>query len=177
MMREQRAGTLTRLKQAAATARPLSCRLHQIHNRTLMSTEAAPPKPTRIAPIVTLDAKFFWDAADREEFLGEKCGDCQQFRFPPRPMCPHCHSLKREEIKLSGYGTVHGWTIPRHPPPFGFKQAPIVVIVQLAEGIRMVSNLVGVAYDDVKQDMPVEVAFEPTMGNHKVPVFRARSSQ
>lgn len=175
MMREQRVGSLTRLKQAAATTRPLSCGLLAISHRTLMSTEAAPPKPTRIAPIVTLDAKFFWDASDREEFLGEKCGDCQQFRFPPRPMCPHCHSLKREEVKLSGYGTVHGWTIPRHPPPFGFKEAPIVVIVQLEEGIRMVSNLVGVAYEDVKQDMPVEVAFEPTMNNHKVPVFRKRA--
>ncbi|MCC2655036.1 MAG: Zn-ribbon OB-fold protein [Panacagrimonas sp.] len=136
----------------------------------------APPKPTRIAPIVTLDAKFFWDAADRGEFLGERCGQCKAFRFPPRPMCPHCHSLTREEVKLSGHGTVHGWTIPRHPPPFGFKEAPIVVIVQLDEGFRMVSNLVGVAYHDVRQDMPVEVDFEPTMGNHKVPVFRPRSA-
>jgi uncharacterized OB-fold protein len=133
----------------------------------------AAPKPTRIAPIVTLDAKFFWDAADREEFLGEKCGDCQRFRFPPRPMCPHCHSLKREEVPLSGYGTVAGWTIPRHPPPFGFKEAPIVAIIELEEGIRMVSNLVGVGYDEVRQDMAVEVCFEPTMNNHKVPVFRA----
>jgi len=75
-------------------------------------------------------------------------------------------------VKLSGRGTVHGWTIPRHPPPFGFKEAPIVAIIQLEEGIRFVSNLVGVAYDAVHQDMPVEVTFEPTMNNHKVPVFR-----
>ena len=136
----------------------------------------AAPKPSRIAPIVTLDAKFFWDAADRGEFLGERCGECQQFRFPPRPMCPHCHSLKRDEVKLSGRGTVHGWTIPRHPHPFGFKEAPIVVIVQLEEGIRFVSNLVDVPYDQVRQDMAVQVDFEATMGNHKVPVFRARSS-
>ena len=135
----------------------------------------AAPKPTRIAPIVTLDAKFFWDAADRGEFLGERCAECRQFRFPPRPMCPNCHSLKREEVKLSGRGTVHGWTIPRHPAPFGFKEAPVVVIVQLDEGIRIVSNLVGVPYSEVRQDMQVEVDFEATMGNHKVPVFRARS--
>ena len=56
----------------------------------------APPKPTRIAPIVTPDAKFFWDAADQEQFLGQKCSDCGRFRFPPRPMCPHCHSVRRE---------------------------------------------------------------------------------
>lgn len=141
------------------------------------NTSAAPAKPTRIAPIMTLDAKFFWDGADREEFLGQRCGDCQRFRFPPGPMCPHCHSLRREEVPLSGYGTVHGWTIPRHPAPFGFKEAPIVIIVQLAEGLRMVSNLVGVAYEDVRQDMEVEVCFEPTMNNHKVPVFRPRAKK
>jgi len=132
----------------------------------------AAPKPTRIAPIVTLDAKTFWEAADREEFIGQKCGDCGKFVFPPRPMCPHCHSLNRQDVKLSGKGTVHSWTIPRHPHPFGFKESPIVAVIQLAEGTRMVSNLVGVGYDEVKQDMEVEVTFEPTMNNHKVPVFR-----
>ena len=141
-----------------------------------MSTNdpAAPaaPKPTRLAPIVTLDAKFFWDGADKEEFLGEQCGDCNKLRFPPRPMCPHCHSVKRNYIKLSGRGKVYSWIIPRHPAPFGFKESPIAATVELEEGFRLVTNLYGVEFKDVKVDMPVEVFFEPTMGNHKVPVFR-----
>ena len=135
----------------------------------------AAPKPTRIAPIVTTDAKFFWDAADRGEFLGQKCGDCAKFTFPPRPMCPHCHSLKREEVKLSGYGTVHAWCVPHHPPPFGFREPPIVAVIELQEGIRFVSNVVGVPVEQMKNDMPVEVTFEPTMNDHKVPVFRPRA--
>ncbi|NKF20893.1 Zn-ribbon domain-containing OB-fold protein [Solimonas marina] len=139
--------------------------------------QAAPAadKPTRIPPIVTLDAKFFWDGADQEQLLGEKCGDCGLFVFPPRPMCPQCFSLKRQHVPLSGRGVVRGWTIPRHPPPFGFKEAPIVAIVELEEGIRMVSNVVGIAPDAMEQDLPVEVTFEPTMKDHKVPVFRPRS--
>lgn len=142
-----------------------------------MSTEpAAPPKPTRIAPIVTPDAKSFWEAADREQFVGQKCGDCGIFTFPPRPMCPHCHSLKRLEVPLSGRGTVHAWTVPRHPHPFGFKEAPVVAVIQLEEGTRMVSNVVGVAPEDMRMDMPVEVMFEDTMNKHKVPVFRPRSA-
>ncbi len=136
---------------------------------------AAAPKPTRIAPIVTPDATSFWAAADEEKFVGQKCGDCGKFTFPPRPMCPHCHSLKREEVELSGYGTVHSWTIPRHPHPFGFKEAPVVAVIQLDEGIRMVSNVIGVAPEDVKMDMVVEVTFDATMNNHKVPVFRPRT--
>ncbi len=91
-------------------------------------------------------------------------------------MCPHCHSLKRLEVPLSGRGTVHAWTVPRHPHPFGFKEAPVVAVIQLEEGTRMVSNVVGVAPEDMRMDMPVEVMFEDTMNKHKVPVFRPRSA-
>ena len=141
------------------------------------SEPAAPaaPKPTRLAPIVTLDAKFFWDAADKGEFVGEKCGDCGKLRFPPRPMCPHCHSVKQEVVKLSGRGTVYSWILPRHPMPFGFKEAPIVAVIELEEGYRLVSNLYGIEFKDVKPGLPVEVFFEPTIGNHQVPVFRPRA--
>lgn len=139
------------------------------------SAVPAAPKPTRLAPIVTLDAKFFWDAADKGEFVGEKCGDCGKLRFPPRPMCPHCHSVKHEVVQLSGRGTVYSWILPRHPMPFGFKESPIVATVELEEGYRLVSNLYGVDFKDVQAGLPVEVFFEPTMGNHKVPVFRPRA--
>ena len=135
-------------------------------------TSAAPAKPTRLAPIVSLDAKFFWDAADKGELVGERCVDCGKYRFPPRPMCPHCHSLKREVVKLSGRGSVYSWIQPRHPMPFGFTEAPIVALVELEEGFRFVSNLYGIALDEVKPGMPVEVYFVPTQGNHQVPVFR-----
>src|SRR3546814_6485371 len=67
-----------------------------------LPTAPTAPKPTRIPPIVTLDAKFFWDGADQEQFLGQKCGDCGLFTFPPRPMCPQCFSLNRKEVPLSG---------------------------------------------------------------------------
>ena len=133
-------------------------------------TDAA--KPTRIPPIVTPDAKFFWDGADRGEFLGQKCGDCDRFVFPPRPMCPFCHSLDRLTVPLSGRGTVHAWTIPRHPAPFGFKEPPVVAVIELEEGIRFVSNVIGVKPGDMVMDMPVEVTFEATMKEHQVPVFR-----
>lgn len=136
------------------------------------TTETPPPKPTRLAPIVTPDAKFFWDAADQEQFVGQRCGDCKRYRFPPRPMCPNCFSVKQEVVALSGRGTVYTWVVPRHPMPFGFKESPIVATVELEEGYRLVSNLVGIGHEDVKPGMKVEVCFEPTMNHHKVPVFR-----
>jgi uncharacterized OB-fold protein len=129
-------------------------------------------KPIRLAPIVTPDAKFFWDAADRSEFFGQKCGDCNRFRFPPRPMCPHCFSVKREEVALSGRGKIYTWIRPQHPPAYGFREPPIVAVIELEEGFRFVSNIEGIAFEQVTAGMPVEVMFADTMGKHKVPVFR-----
>jgi uncharacterized protein len=137
-----------------------------------MATEVATSAPTRLAPIVTPDAKFFWDAADRGEFVGQKCGKCARYTFPPRPMCPHCHSLEREVVPLAGRGTVQSWTVPRHPPAFGFKEPPVVAVIRLQEGVNFVSNVVGVELEDLRIGMPVAVLFEPTMGGHKVPVFK-----
>jgi uncharacterized OB-fold protein len=129
-------------------------------------------EPTRLAPIMTPDAKFFWDAADRGEFVGQKCGACGKYTFPPGPMCPQCHSLERQVVPLSGEGTVLSWTVPRHPAAFGFTEAPIVAVIRLKEGVNFVSNVVGVKPEDIEVGMSVTVLFEATMGNHKVPVFQ-----
>lgn len=128
-------------------------------------------KPTRLKPIITLDAKFFWDHANKEELVCQKCSDCGEFRFPPRPMCPKCHSVERDIVQLSGRGRVVSWIRPRHPTPVGFKEPPTVAIIQLEEGMRLVSNLVDIAFEDVQADMAVEVLFDATIGNRKVPVF------
>ena len=138
----------------------------------MTETEQAAPKPTRLAPIEMPDNKFFWDAAKEEKFVGQQCADCKHHRFPPRPMCPQCHSLNTDIVELSGKAKVVSWIRPRHPLPFGFKELPTVVVVEVEEGFRFVSNLEGIAFEDVKADMPVEVAFADTMGKAKVPVFR-----
>lgn len=142
-----------------------------------MSTEQTPaaapaPKPIRIPPIATTDSKFFWDAANEEKFVGQKCGDCGAYSFPPRPMCPQCYSLNRQVVPLSGRGRVHAWVIPRHPAPFGFREAPIVAVIELAEGFRFVSNVVGIAPEALVPELEVQVAFEDTMNKMKVPVFK-----
>lgn len=90
-------------------------------------------------------------------------------------MCPECHSVKQEIVELSGKGAVYTWIRPMHPMPYGFSEPPIVATVELEEGFRLVSNLVGIEFEKVKAGMPVEVCFEPTMKDHQVPVFRPQS--
>ncbi len=126
----------------------------------------------RPAPWVTRDSEFFWEAAKADEFVGQSCADCGSLRSPPRPMCPECNSLNSETRTLSGRGTVYSWVIPRHPPVPGFEGTHIVAVIDLEEGIRFVSNLCDIDYDDVRPDMPVEVFFEDTRDGYRIPLFR-----
>jgi hypothetical protein len=133
-----------------------------------MSADAA----TRPDPIVTADNAFFWEACVRGELVAQRCGACGAFAHPPRPMCPRCHGTEREVVQLSGRGEVWSWIVPRHPAPIGFAEAPIVALIALAEGVRLVSNVVGIAPESMRNGLRVEVAFEPTAGGKAVPVFR-----
>ena len=130
-----------------------------------------PAAATRPDPVFTPDAVFFWEGAARGELLGQRCADCKKITHPPRPMCPACHSVRRETVKLSGRGKIASWVIPRHPAPVGFSEAPIVALIELEEGIRLVSNVIDVSPDGVRGGMAVEVRFAPTRGGKAVPVF------
>jgi len=136
--------------------------------------EEPTPSATRPDPVFTADAAFFWEGAARGELLGQRCADCARLTHPPRPMCPSCHSTRREIVRLSGRGTLYSWIIPRHPPPVGFAEAPIVALIELEEGIRLVSNVIEVDPVSVRAGLPLEVCFAPTRGGRAVPVFRPR---
>ena len=135
-----------------------------------MSEQA--PEVIRPDPVIMPDNAFFWEAAERGELVAQVCADCGAIRHPPRPMCPYCHSINREIIQLSGQGTVSSWIVPRHPHPHGFEASPIVALIELEEGIRLVSNLIDIDMDKVRNGMPVTVDFAPTQGGRAVPVFR-----
>ena len=134
------------------------------------------PTARRPDPIVTDDSAVFWDAASEGRLVAQRCGDCGALRHPPRPMCPHCHSLQIEVAELSGRGTVYSYAILHHPQHPAFDYPVFAVLVDLDEGIRIVSNIVAVAKDDIRIGMRVEVDFVATTGGHNVPVFRPERS-
>jgi hypothetical protein len=127
---------------------------------------------TRPAPVITAENAFFWEAAARGELVAQRCGACAALHHPPRPMCPRCHDTRREVARLSGRGVVYSWIVPRSPAPIGFAEPPVVALIDLDEGLRLVSNVVGVAPEAMRNGLRVEVAFAPTAGGHVVPVFR-----
>jgi hypothetical protein len=106
----------------------------------------------------------------------QRCNACGRFVFFPRALCPNCFSDRLEWTPVSGRGVVHAFTIPhRHPSPAFQPDLPYVVaIVELEEGVRLMTNLVGVAPDPTKiaVDMPVEVVYDDVTDEITLPKFR-----
>ncbi len=127
-------------------------------------------------PIPDFDAEEFWAGCNRGELMMQRCAACKKFRWLPRPMCPFCHSLAREWVKMSGKGKVYSWTIITHPVhPAAVSRVPYnVAQVQLDEdpNLILVTNLVGLSNEDIRIDMPVQVVFEEHEPGVKLPKFK-----
>jgi uncharacterized OB-fold protein len=120
---------------------------------------------------MTADTAFFWDAVRQHRLLVQRCVNCDARRHPPRPMCPRCHSLEWDTIEASGRGTVYSFVIPHHPPLPWFPEPFVVALVDLEEGTRLVTNIVGIAPDAVRMGMPVHVHFEHFDDGLVLPLF------
>jgi uncharacterized OB-fold protein len=92
-------------------------------------------------------------------------------------MCPSCSAIGATWVEASGRGSIHSWVIPHHPVhPSLVDEVPYnVVMVDLEEGPRMVSNLLDVAPEEIKVDQPVEVVFVKVDDDLTIPKFRSRS--
>jgi uncharacterized OB-fold protein len=118
----------------------------------------------------------FWLAGREGRLVAAQCGDCKHFRMPPTPYCPHCQSQNTQWPTLTGTGTVYSYAVCNRSPFPGvedFVYIPIVVELDDAPGIRLVSNLVGIDPEQVKIGMPVKVEWNPINDDWQQPVFRA----
>ena len=97
------------------------------------------------------------DALQEGKIVIQRCLDCKTLVQPPRAMCPNCHSLDRDWVESAGKGTVYAWVAPVHGVPEG--ERPIIVLVDLEEGARMMSGLKDVDIADVRNGMAVEARF------------------
>jgi len=129
-------------------------------------------------PVPDEISKPFWQGCQRQELLLQKCRDCGRFQFYPRPLCINCMSQRLAWVRSSGKGTVHTFTVIHQNVTPGFAQeVPYVfAIVELTEGVRLTTNIVGCAPKDVYIGMPVAVVFEPISPEITLPKFRPSPS-
>jgi hypothetical protein len=125
----------------------------------------------RPAPIRTDDNEFFWAAAQEGRLVAQRCTGCGQFRHPPRPMCPRCGSLDHDVVDLAGTGTVYSFSVLHHPQNPLFDYPVLAALVDLDEGIRLVTGLVNVDPAAIRIGMPVRVRFADAAHDTAVPVF------
>ena len=125
----------------------------------------------RPGPILTEDNRIFWEAAAQGCLVAQRCRGCGRLHHPPRPMCPVCKSLEFDAEKLSGTGLVYSYAVLHHPRSPKFTYPLIVALVELDEGVRLLTNLVGLEPPDVHIGMLVRVTFAPTDDEMFLPVF------
>ena len=130
--------------------------------------------PHVIPPTVTRDDEFFWQGVEEGRLLLDRCARCSHLQHPPSPMCPVCGSLEWTVQEACGRGTVHSWIVSRHPSDPD-ELPRIVALVELEEGVRLVSNLHDVDSAQVANDMAVEVVFKEVDGV-TLPQFRPARS-
>lgn len=127
------------------------------------------------APIVNADSAPYWEGARRDKLLLQQCADCGAIRFFPRYLCTECGSDNTDWVEASGKGTVHSFTVVHRAafPEFQAQTPYVVALVDLEEGPRMMTNIVGDGALDVEIGEPVTVTFEARGGDGaKVPQFR-----
>ncbi len=141
---------------------------------------AAPDEPAaaRPRPDPTPDTQGYWDGARDHRLVLQRCLACRAYRHDPRPMCPECHSLDFEWAPASGRGTVYSYAIVHQLlHRFWADRVPYnVVLVELEEGIRIISNLVDCPNESIYIGMPVGVVFEDLPPELGLPLFRPLAS-
>jgi uncharacterized OB-fold protein len=133
-----------------------------------MSSMAEAPKP----PLPQPDALTapFWDACRRRVLEVSACGECRHRFLPPGPCCPRCWSPQLTSQEVSGRGRVYSFAVYRRTYHPGLPAPYVVALVELEEGPRLISNIIGCAPEEVAIDMPVQLRFEDA-GDFTLPRF------
>ena len=127
----------------------------------------------RVLPQPTPETRHFWEGCKAGELRLQRCVQCQHSYFPPRPFCPACGSRKVEVYPASGRATLYSYVINHRPRPDMGAEPHSIAVVTLAEGPRMMTNVVGCPQtpEALQLDMPLEVTFQSFSDEISLPLF------
>ncbi|MER2536465.1 MAG: OB-fold domain-containing protein [Rhizobiaceae bacterium] len=135
------------------------------------SSETGYRKPL---PEMEPEEKPFWESLRQHRMKIQHCEDCGKWCFLPRTMCPHCLSTKLEWKPVSGRGRIFATTTQHHPPSPAFAQdVPYnISLVELDEGVRMITNVIGCPVESIKIGMAVNVVYDDVTEDVTLAKFR-----
>jgi hypothetical protein len=128
-------------------------------------------------PQITPLNQPFWDGAKNGKLIMQRCQDCESWVWCPRPLCGECGGANLQWTELSGRGKVFAFTVIREVVGRALRGfAPdipyVTAWIDLDEGPRFCSNIIGCPIESVRIDMPVEVVFEPAGDGITLPKFK-----
>lgn len=130
----------------------------------------------RIEPPVKPLAEPYWDATRRRQLVAQRCDTCDRLIWHPREACPGCLSGELSWVPLAGTGTIYSFNVMHKPgnPMMGDEVPYVVALVDLDEGIRMATNIVGATGGSLRCDQRVRVDWSVELSDgRRLPVFRA----
>ena len=128
----------------------------------------------RPLPQPTPETEHFWEGCRSGELRLQSCDECSKSYFPPRPFCPACGSRNVTVKTASGKATLYSYVINHRPRPDFGDEPHSIAVVELAEGPRMMTNIVDCPQtpEALVLDMPLEVTFEKASDTVSLPKFK-----
>ena len=125
-------------------------------------------------PVPSSESKPYWDGLRDHKLLMPRCDACQGYWFPPSLLCPRCNSAKWTWTAASGRGRVFSYFVYHrvYHPGFADEVPYAVAVIELDEGPRMISNVIGIAPDKLVCDMKVEVVYQTITEAITLPKFK-----
>jgi uncharacterized protein len=118
----------------------------------------------------------FFAAAAEGRLVIPRCDQCNRFFFYPTVLCPHCHTMGHTWVEAAGTARVYSFTAVYRAPAINVPTPYVVGVVELPEGIRMMTNIVDCSADDVSIGMPVKVRFGANWEGRQLPFFAPADS-
>lgn len=153
--------------------------MSNLRMKTPLDIEADPNDPDIIdigwmRIVTSAYARFFWEGCRVRELRIPKCQACGNLWFYPTPRCTKCLAPAGHWIVASGEATLYSYTTLHRPLHKDLEpELPYIVgVVQLSEGVRMMTNIVGAPEAQLQTDMPVRVDYRELKTGAVLPVFR-----
>ncbi len=127
----------------------------------------------RPLPVVSGETEPFWNACREGTFLIQQCEDCEKFQYHYRGFCCHCWSDRVRDHAIDGTGTVWTYTVVERNRMEGFSERVpyVVALIEVPEGIKILSNVVNCDVDSVAIGMPVRLTFADATDGLRIPMF------
>jgi hypothetical protein len=124
-------------------------------------------------PGIDWETRAYWEGCGRHELILQRCRSCGTLQHRPRALCVSCLSDEIEHFPASGRGTVYSFTVTHQNQAPGFREALpyVLAYVELEEGVRLLTNIVGCSPESVRIGLPVEVEYAQLEGDIAVPRF------